>query len=157
MEEICLNNTGVLSKLSAHRLSVGQLSQLPFWDGMDQDVVSIAIVIVGRRVELVLKHLLHNISHFTQILCFKSQQKIDYAKTRGAKSVRDQLYKTFLNGPARLLFRLFSFFQKALQFMQQIYVKNVHLVYNSGDSNPRPSVHQSPPITTRPWAPAPIV
>ena len=51
--------------------------------------------------------------------------------------------------------RLFLSLKQTLQFLQQIYVKNVMTIqYTAKDSNPRPSEHESPPITTR--APAPI-
>ena len=39
------------------------------------------------------------------------------------------------------------FVLRTLQFLQQIYLKNVHSV---SDSNTRPSGHECPPITTRP-------
>ena len=41
------------------------------------------------------------------------------------------------------------FKQTSLQFLQQIYVKNVHPVYSAGIRT-QPLVHESPPITTRP-------
>ena len=47
-----------------------------------------------------------------------------------------------------LFFIYFRLFKQTLQFLQQINVKNVHPVYGAGDSNPRLSEHDSPPITT---------
>ena len=60
--------------------------------------------------------------------------------------------KTFLNGPIRPLFRLFSvFFKQTIQFLQQI---NVKMSCPSSiwrqDSNPQPLEHETSPITTRP-------
>ena len=46
----------------------------------------------------------------------------------------------------RVYFRLFK---QTLQFLQQIYVKKSPSCIRCWDSNPQPSVHESPPITTR--------
>ena len=46
------------------------------------------------------------------------------------------------------LFDYFRPLKRTLQFLQQMYVKNVNLVYN-----PQPSELESPPITTIPWLP----
>ena len=52
--------------------------------------------------------------------------------------------------PLSFIFRLFM--QTLLHFLQLIYVKNVSSI-RCRDSNPRPSEHESPPITTRPGLP----
>ena len=54
-------------------------------------------------------------------------------------------------GQPRPLFRLFSVFSiNHFKFLQQIYVKKCPSSLLYQDSNPRPSEHASPPITTRP-------
>ena len=47
----------------------------------------------------------------------------------------------------------FSFIFYLLQFLQQSYVKNCPSSIQCWDLNPRPSKHESPPITTRPGLP----
>ena len=49
--------------------------------------------------------------------------------------------------PPGLFFVYFRLFKRALQILQQLNVKNVHIVY------PQPLEHESPPITTRPGQP----
>ena len=57
-------------------------------------------------------------------------------------------------GQPQPLFRLFSVFSnKHYNFLQQIYVKKCPSSLRCRDSNPRPSEHESPPITTRPGLP----
>ena len=60
------------------------------------------------------------------------------------------------NGPSSAFFVYYCLFKQTLQFLQQIYVKNSYSHSSSirhWDSNPRPSVIKSPPITTRPGLP----
>ena len=57
----------------------------------------------------------------------------------------------FLMGHPRPLLRLFSFFQKTIQFLLQLYAKIcLSSILWCWDSNPRPPEHESSPITTRP-------
>ena len=58
-----------------------------------------------------------------------------------------------------LSFLLVSFKQTALHFLQQMYAKKCPSSLQCRDSNPRPSKHEFPPITTRPGLPpiAPFV
>ena len=51
--------------------------------------------------------------------------------------------------PCLFLF-IFGLFKQTLQFLQQIYVKKCPSSKPCWDSNPEPSEHESPPITTRP-------
>ena len=55
-------------------------------------------------------------------------------------------------GHARPLFVYFRLFKQALHFLQQI-CKKCHSSIWCRDSNPRPSEHKSPPITSRPGLP----
>ena len=57
-------------------------------------------------------------------------------------------------GQPRPLFHLFSVLSnKHYKFLQQIYVKQCPSSIRCRDSNPRPSEHESPSITTRPGLP----
>ena len=60
--------------------------------------------------------------------------------------------RTFVNnGPTPASFIFFDLFkQTSLQFLQQMYVKKCPSSTQFRDSNPRPSEHESPSITTRP-------
>ena len=69
------------------------------------------------------------------------------------KSVANPVSMFFLNGPFPASFCLFSSFQTNKQFLQQIYVKKCPSCVQCWDSNPQPSDHESPPITTRPGLP----
>ena len=51
------------------------------------------------------------------------------------------------------LFVFFHLFKLTFQFLQKIYVKKCPSYIWCWDSNPRPSEHESPPITTRPGFP----
>ena len=53
----------------------------------------------------------------------------------------------------RLFFVYFCLFKQTLPFLQQINVNKCPSSIRSWDSNPRPSEHVSPPITTRPGLP----
>ena len=53
----------------------------------------------------------------------------------------------------RPLFVYFRLFKQTIQFLQQINVKKCPSSIWCWDSNPRPSEHESPPITTRPGLP----
>ena len=44
----------------------------------------------------------------------------------------------------------FHLFKQTLQFLQQIYARKCPSSIQCWDSNPQPSEHKSPPITTRP-------
>ena len=56
--------------------------------------------------------------------------------------------------PRPLLSFIFGLFkQTSLQFLQQIYVKKCPSSIQCQDSNPQPSEHEPPPITTRPGFP----
>ena len=52
-----------------------------------------------------------------------------------------------------LLFIFGLFKQTPLQFLQRIHVKKFPCSMRCRDSNPQPSEHESPPITTRPGLP----
>ena len=49
--------------------------------------------------------------------------------------------------PWPLLLLIFGIFKQTLQFLQQIYVKNIHPVYGA---RIRTHDHEPPPVTTRP-------
>ena len=55
--------------------------------------------------------------------------------------------------PRPLLSFIFGLFELKLQFKQQICVKKYPSSLRCQDSNPQPSDHESPPITTRPGLP----
>ena len=56
-------------------------------------------------------------------------------------------------GHPQPLFVYFRLFKHTLHFLQQIYVKNCPSSIWCWDLNPQHSVHESPPITTRPGLP----
>ena len=59
----------------------------------------------------------------------------------------------FFIGHSRSLFVYFRPFKQTLLFLQQIYVKKCPSSIWCWDSNPQPSEHESPPITTSPGLP----
>ena len=65
----------------------------------------------------------------------------------------------FKNGPPQpLLSFIFGLFkQTSLQFLQQIYMKKCQSSIRCWDSNPQPSMHESPTMTTRPGLPPTVV
>ena len=66
------------------------------------------------------------------------------------KNVRFLFFNKNGQSPASFSYN-FVFFQTNITFLQQINVKNVHPVpIRCWDSNPQPSEHESPAITTRP-------
>ena len=63
----------------------------------------------------------------------------------------------FINGLSLASFCFFHLFKLTFKFLQQIYVKKCPSYIWCWDSNPWPSVHESPPITTRPGLPPILV
>ena len=78
--------------------------------------------------------------HFTQAFC---QLKLHDLCTHYF------LMKVLKMGHPRPLFHLFSSFQSKITFLQQTFVKKSPSSIRFWDSNPQPSEHESPPITTR--------
>ena len=56
----------------------------------------------------------------------------------------------FEMGPSRPLFLFILSFQTNIAILQQIYVKKCPSSIQGWESNPQPSGHETPPITTRP-------
>ena len=74
---------------------------------------------------------------------------MDWQGIEGSKHLLVDLnVRAIFNGPtpASFLF-IFCLFKQTLPFLQQIEMKNVHPVYGF---EPRPFIHESSPITTRP-------
>ena len=80
--------------------------------------------------------------------------KVPLAEKLIKHSSLQALLPFFKMGQPRPLFHLFSVFSnKHYKFLQQIYVKKCPSSKWYRDSNPQPSVRESPPITTRPGLP----
>ena len=59
-------------------------------------------------------------------------------------------FRLFKTGHPRLFFVYFCLFKQVLQSLQQIKVKKCPSSMRCWNSNPQPTEHESPPITTRP-------
>ena len=81
-------------------------------------------------------------------LCFEHENNLDFFS----------LKVLLKNGPTPASFSfIFGLSNKHYKFLQQIYVKKCPSSIWCWDSNPRPSGHESPPITTRPGLPPSLI